>query len=289
MQFLRKNTLAAALSTLSLGAVAQQPTNFQNLFVAREIQAAYEKGTRSTDGKPGPAYWQNRSEYKIRVNLDPQTGAITGSETVQYVNESPNSIQNLVIRLYPNIFNKGNARDPRNVDPADLLDDDAVSLPLVRINGQDVKPNIQGTNAILRIPGGLASKQNLKLEVEWGYKIPAKSHIREGRYFETSYMVAYWYPQIAVYDDIDGWDVAQYTGKEEFYNDFSNFDVEVTVPVGHLVWATGVWQNPDQILSAEILDRYRGSRTSEQIVNVVTAADREKGGITKAKIGRAHV
>lgn len=282
MQFLRKNLLATALTAVSLGAAAQQPTNFQNLFVAREIQAAYEKGTRSTDGKPGPNYWQNRSEYKIRVSLDPVTGQLTGSETVQYFNESPNALQNLVIRLYPNIFNKANARDPRNVDPADLLDGDAVSLPVVRINGQDVKPNVQGTNAILRIPGGLASKQNLKLEVDWTYKIPAKSHIREGRYFDTSYMVAYWYPQIAVYDDIDGWDVAQYTGKEEFYNDFSNFDVEVTVPASHLVWATGVWQNPDQILSADIFDRYRGSRTSDQVVNVVTAADREKGGITKA-------
>jgi hypothetical protein len=285
MHFFRNHLLATALGAVSVGALGQNPTNFQNLFVTREVQAAYEKGTRSTDGKPGPNYWQNYSDYKIRVGLDPATRMISGTETVTYHNDSPNTVQNLVVRLYPEIFDKTNARDPRNVDPADLKDSAVVKLPVVKINGQDVKPNRQGTNAILRIPGGLPSKQTLTLDVTWSYPIPEKSHIREGTYFKTSFMVAYWYPQIAVYDDIHGWDVAQYTGKEEFYNDHSNFDVEVTVPASHLVWATGVWQNPDEILTAEYLDRYRGSRTSDQVVNVITAADREKGGIARATSG----
>ncbi len=286
MAYFKKTLLAAALSAgAATTNFAQTAPNFQNLFVAREIQAAYEKGTRSTDGKPGPNYWQNYSDYKIRVSLDPATRLISGSETVVYHNESPATIQNLVVRLYPEIFDKSNARDPRNVDAADLKDSAVVKLPVVRINGQDVKPNRQGTNIILRIPGGLETKKTITLDVTWSYPIPEKSHIREGTYFKTSFMVAYWYPQIAVYDDLDGWDVAQYTGKEEFYNDHSNFDVEVTVPASHLVWATGVWQNPEQILSAEYLDRWKGSRTADQIVNVVTTADREKGGTTQATSG----
>ncbi len=282
MLFPKKLLLAAALSA---GATAGFAQNFQNLFVAREIQAAYEKGTRSTDGKPGAAYWQNHSDYKIRVSLDPATRGITGSETVTYFNESPNTLQNLVVRLYPNIFDKKNTHDDRGIWPGDLKDSTVVRLPLVKINGQDVRPQVVGTNAILRIPGGLASKKTLTMEVNWSYVIPEKTHIREGTYFNTSFMVAYWYPQVAVYDDIDGWDQAQYTGKEEFYNDFSNFDVEITVPSSHLVWATGVWQNPDQILTAEIADRYKGARTSDQIVNVITATDRSTGGIAKATSG----
>jgi hypothetical protein len=275
-----------AAGSLLLGtAQAQTTPNYQNLFVAREIQAAYEKGTRSTDGKPGAGYWQNHSDYKIRVGLDPATRVISGTETVTYHNESPTTLQNLVIRLYPNVYDKNNTHDDRGLYSGDLKDSAVVQLTTVKINGQDIKPNLQGTNAILRIPGGLASKGTLTLEVAWNYPIPERSHIREGTYFKTSFMVAYWYPQIAVYDDIDGWDVIQYTGKEEFYNDFSNFDVEITMPASHLVWATGVWQNPEEILSAEYLDRYKGARTSDAIVNVVTAADRAKGGITRATSG----
>ena len=284
MIFNKNQLFTAALSALVISTGMAQ--NVQNLVVTREIQQAYEKGSRSTNGQPGASYWQNHSDYKIKVELDPATRQISGSETVTYTNESPNKLQNLIVRLYPNIFDKNSPRDDRSIDPIDIKDSTIVRLTTVRINGQDVKPTVRGTNATLRIPNGLEAKQALTLEVTWSYLIPEKTHIREGTYFKTSFMVAYWYPQIAVYDDIDGWDTADYTGKEEFYNDFSNFDVEVTVPASHLVWATGVWQNPEQILSNEYLDRYKGARTSDQIVNVVTAADREKGGIALAKDGK---
>jgi hypothetical protein len=113
--------------------------------------------------------------------------------------------------------------------------------------------------------------------------VPRKTHIREGVYGESSFFIAYWYPQIAVYDDVDGWDTYNYTGTQEFYNDFSNFDVEITMPDEYLVWATGTLQNPEQLLEKEYASRYASAKTSDEILKIVTQADRKKGNITPGK------
>ncbi|MBC7891285.1 MAG: hypothetical protein H7Y12_03655, partial [Sphingobacteriaceae bacterium] len=288
MVFFKKTLLVAALSASAATSFAQSASTFQNLFVAREIQAAYDKGTRSTDGKPGPNYWQNYSDYKIRVALDPATRLISGSETVTYHNESPNTIQNLVIRLYPEIFDKSNARDPRNVEAVDLKDSAVVKLPVVRINGQDVKPNRQGTNAILRIPGGLETKKTLTLDVTWSYPIPEKSHIREGTYFKTSFMVAYWYPQIAVYDDLNGWASHPYTGQQEFYNEFADYDVTINMPQGFQVWATGEWQNAKDVLNPAYYSRWEKAHSSAEVISVFSEKELKAKQVFKNS-GASHM
>ena len=84
--------------------------------------------------------------------------------------------------------------------------------------------------------------------------------------------IAYWYPQIAVYDDIDGWDRMDYTGFLEMYNDFNNYNVEFTVPTGFQIWATGVWQNPEEILNQKYLDRYNSAWKSDEVVRIITKA-----------------
>ncbi|PKK35635.1 hypothetical protein BWI96_16175 [Siphonobacter sp. SORGH_AS_0500] len=283
MRLLSKKSglLTAAL----LASFAGMSQNIQNLPVPLEIQKAYSNETRATNGKPGAKYWQNHSDYKIQVELNPATRQLSGTEQVVYTNNSPNRLSSLVIRLYPDIFKKDANRDEREIDPSDL-NDEGVTIESVTVNGNEVKTQRNGTNMFVTLKSGLETGQKLTLDVKWSYLIPAKTHIREGLYFKSSYMVAYWYPQIAVYDDIDGWDRQDYTGQKEFYNDFNNYDVDITVPASHLVWATGEWQNPEKILSPEILDRYKGSRTSDQVVRIVTAEDREKGGITIAKSGK---
>ncbi len=276
---MKKVLVGLALAVFSLPALAQ----IQNLPVSLEVQNAIQKGTRSLDGKPGPNYWQNFSDYQIRASLDPATRRLTGTEKVVYHNESPDALTQLVIRLYPDIFKKDAARDEA-IDPADITET-GVEVSKVLVNGQELAGRSvrrQGTNMILTIPR-LASKATVTLDIDWAYTLPEKTHIREGTYFKTSFMVAYWYPQVAVYDDVDGWDRLDYKGPQEFYNDFSNFDVRITMPASHLVWATGVWQNPDEILAADFIDRYKGARVSEAVVNVVTAEDRAKGGIVQAK------
>ncbi|MFT4031408.1 MAG: M1 family metallopeptidase [Siphonobacter sp.] len=279
---LKKSGLLVVAVLASVTAFNQ---TIQNLPVPLEIQKAYDAQTRSTDGRPGSRYWQNHSDYTIQVELDPATRKLTGSEKVIYTNQSPTNIQALVVRLYPDIFKKDAVRDEDNIDPADI-NDDGVDVEKVTINGTVAKVERKGTNAFVRLPQSLKSGESVTLEINWNYLIPAKTHIREGTYFSSSFMVAYWYPQIAVFDDIDGWDRMDYTGQKEFYNDFNNYDVSITVPASHLIWATGVWQNPEKILTSEFLDRYKTSQTSDEIVKIVTREDRLNGGITVAKSGK---
>ncbi len=279
MLFFRKTIVLGFLGILMSTASAQLP----GLMVPLEVQQAYEKGTRSPNGQPGPNYWQNHADYQIKVSLDPQTRELSGSEKITYTNESPGALTQLVLRLYPDIFKQDAVRD-EILDPEDI-NAQGVTLESVRINGEDWPQNRlkrQGTNLLINIAARkLESKKTITLDVVWQYRIPKKTHIREGTYFNTTFMVAYWYPQMAVYDDIDGWDTYNYTGPQEFYNDFNTYDVEITVPSSHLVWATGVWQNPEKILSAEYLNRLKTSQTADPIVRIVTETDRAKGGITQ--------
>jgi hypothetical protein len=279
----RLPSLIAGFFLVSAPLLAQQG----DLYIPLEVQTAYRKGTRSADGTPGRNYWQNKSDYRIRVTMEPATRTVRGQETVAYTNNSPDTLRQLVVRLYPDIFKKGNIRDEA-VDPDDITD--GVNVSAVSINGNKIdlkvrKPTFQrsGTNMIFMLNRPLLPGGKLNLEITWDYTIPAKTHIREGTYGENTFFVAYWYPQIAVYDDVHGWDIFNYTGTQEFYNDFSDFDVEITVPDGFLVWATGVWQNPAEVLQEEYVKRYREATQSAEVVHIVEAKDLRRANITAGK------
>jgi hypothetical protein len=262
-----------------------------SLYTPIDIQKVYKKNTRSLNGIPGPAYWQNRSDYVIRASLNPQTHTLSGEESITYFNNSPDTLRQLVIRLYPDILKKGNIRDEA-VNPDDITQ--GVDIQKIQVNGNVVDLNASrplvrrsGTNLFLQIPSPLPPTGKITVDIQWKYLIPQKTHIREGLYGTSSYFIAYWYPQIAVYDDVDGWDIFNYTGTQEFYNDFGNFDVEITMPDEFIVWATGVLQNPDEVLEKEYASRYKDACTSDEITKIVTAQDRKKGEITLSK--QAHI
>ncbi len=280
--------LALVLGLFCMAATAQQ---VEDLYIPLEIQKAYTKATRSMDGKPGANYWQNRSDYQIKAELVPNTRQIKGEETITYHNQSNDTLREIVIRLYPDIFKKGNARD-EDIDVDDVTD--GVSINLLQINGNTLftKGSMSSaarvmrrttTNMIVRLPQALYPKSSITVTIQWDYIIPATTHIREGTYGDNTFMVAYWYPQIAVYDDVQGWDRLEYGGQTEFYNDFSNFDVTIKVPQNFLLWATGVWQNPAQILTKTFLDKYQLSQKSADITHIVTQEDLSKGSITQGK------
>ncbi|MES2732307.1 MAG: M1 family metallopeptidase [Bacteroidota bacterium] len=299
----RKNIYSCLIVWMAGASVYAQTTD---LYVPLEIQRAYQRGTRTITGKPGPNYWQNRSDYTISAELNPATRTLRGQETVVYTNNSPDTLRQLVIRLYPDIFKKGNARD-KAVNPDDI--NNGVNISQLSINGTSIdlekasnklvaanthRVSRAGTNLSISLNStiqGIPSPMNasilpkgtLRLQVTWDYVIPKETHIREGAYGENTFFVAYWYPQIAVYDDIDDWDTMDYTGTQEFYNDFSNFNVEVKVPNGFLVWATGVWQNAKEVLTPNYLNRYQTATQSAEVVHVVTEEDLKKGGITVNK------
>ena len=255
-----------------------------SLYMPLNIQKAYANGTRSYDGQPGPSYWVNHAAYRIDVRFTPDTRTISGSETIEYFNESPDTLRKLVLRLYQDNRRFGAQRD-WPVAKEDLHDGEQISL--LKINDQTIPTENNnavrraGTNMIVRLDQPLPPRQSIQIAVNWQYVVSHISNIRNGCYDSTSCFIGYWYPQVAVYDDIDGWDQYNYTGLQEFYNDFSDFDVRITVPNHFVVWATGLLQNPEQVFPEKILDRYRQAKTSDQINHIITEQDYREGAVTK--------
>ena len=253
-----------------------------DLYIPLNIKKAYDNGTRNKDGSPGPNYWQNSSDYKISVEIGFKEKILYGSETINYHNNSPDTLKMLVIRLYQNIFKKGSARDfPAN----EKAINDGVIISKMMVRGEntdsleDVKIDRRGTNMYIELDDPVPPGKQIQLAFDWNFIIPHEMNLRMGTYDSTSFFIGYWYPQIAVYDDIDGWDKNQYGGQQEFYNDFSNYEVEVKVPNTFSVWATGIFQNPSEVLSPDILERYNSAHNSVDVVKIVTQEDIDAGSI----------
>lgn len=253
----------------------------QSLPIPRNVLEAYEKGTRTFDGSPGPNYWQNRSDYYIEASFDPSSRKIMGKEKIVYYNESPDTLKELVIKLLQNIFQKGSPREfPVFKDDVH----DGVKLTRFEINNKNYdlknRTNVYDlrTNLIVGLDSTdfIAPKNKCTLEIDWEVTIPKFSNIRMGTYDSTSFFIAYWYPQIAVYDDVYGWDRIPYTGTVEFYNDFNNYDVKLTVPKNFIVWATGELQNPEKVFSNDLLQKYRLALQSDSIIKLITLEDLEQ-------------
>jgi hypothetical protein len=256
------------LSTISLSQ--------EKLFIPRNIQAAYEKGTRSPDGKPGTEYWQNSADYKIQVEFDPATYQVIGSEDITYHNNSPDSLRRILLRLYPNIFKKGSARD-YSINPDGVTD--GVRVSKISVNGLSINLEnssiyrVINTIAIIYLREPVPPKSSVELSIDWSFNFSPNSRLRMGVYDSTTIFVGYWYPQVAVYDDIEGWDYNNYSGQTEFYNDFSNFDVSITLPNNFAVWATGELQNPQEVLTEKFLEKYLSAKRSDDVVKIVSESD----------------
>jgi len=246
------------------------------LYIPRNIRSAYEKGTRSYDGKPGPEYWQNSSDYKIDVEFEPSSYLISGNEEITYHNNSPDTLKTIVLRLYPNIFKKGSVRD-YGIDPDGVTDGVSVKKLIIGKNEINLEKKsvyrVLNTIAIVSLPEFIPPKSSAVLKVNWDFNISPKSKLRIGVYDSTTVLVGYWYPQIAVYDDIDGWDLNIYSGQEEFYNDFSTFHVNITLPNNFGVWATGQLQNPQEVYSEKIYQKYLQANESDTVIHIITSDD----------------
>jgi hypothetical protein len=246
--------------------------------VPRNIQEAIDKGTRTASGRPGPDYWQNRADYSIQVHFDPVTRLVSGRESIAYSNNSRDTLRQLLFKLYPNLYKKGAARH-QAVKPEDLTDGVAVSN--IAIEGQPVAGAPKGSNGTdmgLRTPG-VAPGQTLHVSLEFAYTLNKTSHIRTGQIDSGAFFIAYFFPRIAVYDDIDGWNRNPYLGDLEFYNDFCHFDVEVTVPGDYVVWGTGDLVNRQDVLSPAVNQRIDRASTTDGIVTIIDSGELVRGTV----------
>ena len=203
---------------------------------------------------------------------------IEGSESINYYNNSPDSLSEIVIRLYQNFYKNNSAR---NFPISSESITEGIELRRVEINNQPInlddnsRVSSTSTNLIIVLDEKIGPNSSVNLEIDWRFTIAGGTPIRAGMYDSTTFFIAYWYPQIAVYDDIDGWDKIDFNGEQEMYNDFNNYDVEIEVPDKFLIWATGVLQNAKDILSDSVLTKFETAKTSEEVINVVTTKDYE--------------
>ncbi len=243
---------------------------------------AVERGTRTWSGAPGARYWQQWAIYDLEATLDPGKARLTGRGTVRYVNHSPDTLRTLAVELYQNIH----AMNAPRTEPMAVTG--GVELTRVAAQGVELSPvgvesgagyRVDGTIGWIRLPSPLAPGDTARLAFGWTFKVPPKGGPRMGQ-DGIVYFLGQWYPQMAVYDDVGGWQTDQYMGTGEFYQGFGDYDVRVTLPDGWLVAATGELMNPDSVLSERTRERLAESRRTGDIVHVVESGERGAGKAT---------
>ncbi|MFB0494534.1 hypothetical protein ABID99_000771 [Mucilaginibacter sp. OAE612] len=271
-----KKLLPFALLLSGTAALAQQ-----SLPIAVNLQKTYTKGTRTTTGAPGKNYWQNTADYKIKVNFDPKTRLLIGTVGIDYVNNSPDTLKRVQFKLYPNLYKKGSARQMQ-VSAGDLTDGVQIkSLSIDNKTPDSAKTRrINGTNMTQRV-SPIAPKQKAHFDISYAYTLNKGSHIRTGQVDTGAFFIAYFFPRIAVYDDIDGWNDYPYVGSQEFYNDFCHFSAEITIPGDYKVWATGDLKNAGDVYDSRIVKRIADAGVSDKITDIITEDDIKAGNITK--------
>jgi len=237
------------------------------LYMPIEFQKAYKNKTRSFTGEPGENYWQNFAFYKITATVQPGTWKINGHETVVYKNNSPDSLRSIIIRTYPDLYKKGGKRllevHEENITQGMLIKKLSIDNEPVDLTDNEVV-NRQNTVFILSLKIPLAPGNSLTLETDWETQLPLLYDNRLGVYDSNAAFMAYWYPQIGVYDDIDGWDTKEYLAMVEFYREFADYDVQLRVPSDYMIWATGELQNPKEVYSHTLYENWEKSKLSNE-------------------------
>lgn len=241
---------------------------------------------RTGSGAPGPAYWQNRADYKINVALNEKEQTITGDVEITYKNNSPETLEFIWLQLDQNSFNtesRGGKTTPItggrfgnvNFNGGDAIK--SVSVQQGKDKAVDANYVITDTRMQIRLTNAVkASGDVIKIKIAYSFKVPEYGSDRMGT-LETKngivYEMAQWYPRVAVFDDIEGWNVLPYLGAGEFYLEYGDFDYAVTVPWDHIVVGSGELVNPAEVLTSEQRKRLAEAAKSDQTVMIRTAEE----------------
>ncbi len=278
--YIFRSLLAAIFVSVPVIGQSGRPVPYP-VFTTPQFDRAVEDGTRTLTGRPGPNYWMNEASYDFAVRIDTTQNVLTGSGNIIYRNMSPDTLDELRIHLRQNIYRPGAVRN-RFVDVTGGMQLSGLSVngvPLGQSNREDrAMPRLMGTVMWLPLEKPLVHGDEVKLDISWFYEIPENT-FRQGTDGEV-YFMAYWYPQVAVYDDLEGWKADQYMGNGEFYMDWADYRVSITAPEGMLVTSTGHLLNPEEVLSEQTRTRLAQAAEDTSVVHVVTEEDRAAGRST---------
>jgi hypothetical protein len=240
--------------------------------------------TRAGTGEPNTGYWQNRADYNITASLNDETHEITGSVIITYKNNSPNQLPFLWLQLDQNLFAKdsrGQARMP--LDSRSRYGDSKrnfaggykiASVKLITNGNADANYIISDTRMQIRLPKPLAPNGDvIKIKIDYSFTLPEEGADRCGILNTVNgdiFTVGQWYPRMCVFDDVEGWNTLPYLGAGEFYLEYGDFDVSITAPASHIVVASGVLQNPSDVLTSTQIQRLDEAKKSDKTVMIRT-------------------
>jgi len=234
---------------------------------------------RSANGAPANMYWQNRADYELHATIDTATNELSAGEVIQYTNNSPDSLGSLWLQIDQNTY-RADARSNFYTTPQATEHTSGMQFGSVTIEfkGKTVKADyiINDTRMQIRLPGKLASKEKININIQYQYTIPGAfggrtdyAETRNGKIFE----VAQWYPQMCVYDDLEGWSSLPFLGSGEFYCEYGDFDYTITVPSDMIVAGSGELQNPGEVLSSKQINRLAAANRSDSTIIIRSVDD----------------
>ncbi len=256
---------------------------------------------RGATGAPGRAYWQQRVDYSIQATLDTAAKRLSGTEQIRYTNNSPDTLTHVWMQLDQNLFRPGsvggllNAQESRfgaagfhgGFDIASITQSTPSGIRaggpagpkgrgVLGLRPQPVKSRVDDTMMEVELVYPLAPGLTTAFDISYGFNIPEHGADRMGR-DGPLYELAQWYPRMAVYDDVNGWNTLQYLGQGEFYLEYGDIDYQVTLPAGYIVAGSGVLQNPLEVLTAAQRARLAAAVKSDSISHIVTADELSSG------------
>ncbi|WP_444917278.1 M1 family metallopeptidase [Microbulbifer sp. JMSA003] len=313
IKLLGRLTVAWLAMSGTSGSFAADPLNVTgDKFRQLEELLPTPNSYRTASGAPGHAYWQQQADYDIKVSLDDDKQLITASETITYTNNSPDTLRYLWVQLDQNRFkpnSSGNLATPVDME---AISQDTIPFKSFRravvsnefpggyqitkvadTRGRELRHTIVDTGMRIDLPQPLAPGSSVSFQIDWAYKVIEQKALggRSGyEYFERDdnylYEIAQWFPRMAAYNDVSGWQNKQFLGRGEFALEFGDYRVAIEVPADHIVAATGVLQNPKDVLTSKQRERLRKARTASKPVMIVTkseALENEKSRSSKRK------
>lgn len=247
------------------------------LDIPNAYQRSIDFGTRTETGKPGETYWQNEGSYSLQARLDPETHTVHGNADIIYFNNSPEPLNAIVVELAQNLHKEGSPKK----ETTEITG--GKELHKIEVNGREMGTTtmqarwaqgssgyiLDGTRLYIFPDEQIASDGSVELSFEWSFEVPEQGASgRMGRSRDNLYMIAYWYPQVAVFDDVYGWNDDSFLGNAEFYHKFSDYNLSVTAPREWIVMGTGELLNPEETLNAETLQRYEAAAKSDDVVMI---------------------
>ena len=249
---------------------------------------------RSASGAPGPDYYQQQADYVMNIELDDANHRIMGDETITYFNNSPDDLEYLWVQLDQNIRTKDSKAKLKNGGGVPLAEqasafaskymdepfDGGFIIESVKdASGKPLSHTINFTMMRINLPKPLKSKEKMSFSIKWNFNIVdhtvdrARSGYEEFSDGNRSYVIAQFFPRMAVYNDVEGWQNHQFWGNGEFALTFGNYDVNITVPADHILDATGSLLNREEVYSNDMMKRYKQAKKSYDKPVVIVTQD----------------